>query len=67
MRRQYERKFGIRDRAYKLADSGLYDDWQAVERALIEQGFPEAHDALNHDFVRLRLDTACATRKKQNA
>lgn len=50
----------IRERAYKLADAGLYDGWRSIERALIGEGWPNSRAVLSSEFVRRALDDRCA-------
>jgi len=51
------------ERAERLACSGKYSCWQDVKDALEAEGFADAGHALNHHFVRVRLDFECAQAK----
>jgi hypothetical protein len=53
----------VRERAFKLADTGNYENWRMIEAALIGEGWPNSHAALEKDFVRLSLDARCAEAK----
>lgn len=50
----------VRERAYKLADSGKFTGWRMIEAALIGEGWPNSRAALEPDVVRLSLDARCA-------
>jgi len=54
----------IRERAYKLADTGLYDGWRSIETALIGEGWPNSRSVLASEFVRRTLDDRCAAAKR---
>lgn len=49
----------VRQRAYALADSGLFDNAHAVERALIVEGWPNAAHALEGGFARKAVSEKC--------
>lgn len=52
-------------KAEELARSGKYENWLFIEFALRAQGFSDAREALNQDWVRERLDTLCAEAKRK--
>ena len=47
-------------KAEELARSGEYHNWLSIEFALRLQGFSDARDALDRDWVRERLDDLCS-------
>ena len=53
--------------AGKLALSGDYEGWQAIERELRSKGFPRAKLLLNNDRVRDKLDDLCKNAQKKRA
>lgn len=58
----YSRK--LRDRAYKLADTGRFDGWRKIEHAMIGEGWLNIHAVLGAPYVRLALDDRCATARR---
>lgn len=46
-------------KAEKLACSGKFQNWLSIEFALRSEGFSDAREALDRDWVRERLDTLC--------
>jgi hypothetical protein len=42
----------VRDRAYKLAESGSFANVRAVEQALIGEGWPNVGTAIGNDYTR---------------
>jgi hypothetical protein len=48
------------ERAYRLAHSGRYSDWKAIEQELQSEGFLRAADLLNDGRVREELNHICA-------
>jgi len=53
--------------AGKLALSGDYEGWQAIERELRSKGFPRAKLLLNNDRVRDKLDDLCKNAQEKRA
>mgnify|MGYP003580253494 CR=1 FL=1 len=49
----------LRDRAFKLADSGLFDGWRSIENAMVGEGWLNCHKVLESDYLRLSLDDHC--------
>jgi hypothetical protein len=50
--------------AYRLAQSGEHQNYQAIEWELQASGFPRAHQLLDHERVRENLDGMCAQARK---
>ena len=50
----------IIERAYRLAHSGRYSGWKAIEQELQSEGFSRAPDLLDDGRVREELDHICA-------
>jgi len=50
--------------AYRLAQSGEHRNYQAIEWELQASGFPRAHQLLDHERVREKLDGMCAEARK---
>ncbi len=52
----------IRRRAFELADSGIFDDWEAIRRALCSR-FHDAHlhEIFASPFCRIDIDQRCRT------
>lgn len=59
---KYSRK--LRERAYMLADSGQFDGWRYVEKALIGEGWENSHIVLGSSFMRMALDERCAAARE---
>jgi hypothetical protein len=52
--------FALRSRAYELADTGLYKEWNQVAYALRDEGFlPSLITRLDHDGLAVLLITRC--------
>jgi len=51
------------NRAGYLARTGEFENWQAVQEALLAEGFENARQALKSDVLRQLLDRDC-TRSK---
>ena len=49
----------VRERAYRLADSGLHDSWRSVDRTLIGEGWPNSRAVLGSEYVRRTIDRRC--------
>ena len=49
----------IRERAYKLAESGRFGAVRDVERALIGEGWPNAHRVMHSDYVMQTVEEKC--------
>ena len=52
--------------AYRLAQSGEHRNYQAIEWELQASGFPRAHQLLDHERVREKLDGVCAEAQKDS-
>ena len=50
--------------AYRLAQSGQYQTYQAIEWELRAFGYPQAPQLLCREQVRERLDSVCAEARK---
>src|SRR6266487_3410934 len=50
--------------AYRLARSGEHRDYQAIEWELHAFGHPQAHQLLDHEQARERLNGLCAEARK---
>ena len=53
--------------AGKLAESGEYEGWQAIESELHSRGFPRAKLLLDNDRIRDILDEICKRAQEQRA
>jgi hypothetical protein len=65
-----EQRRQIRPLADKLAQSGKYSGWYAIERKLVDElDMPEARHVLDDEFTRNWLDRLCAQAQqgKRNA
>jgi hypothetical protein len=60
MRRDVERLARIETEAGKMAPSGEYQGADAVEMALLTQGYPEAHTVFGNKWSQAELDRLCA-------
>jgi hypothetical protein len=61
-----ERRETIRQSAYRLADSGSYRDWQAIEGDLcVRYGLIEARRLLTDPVMRTELNRRCVTAIRQ--
>ncbi|MGE4430784.1 MAG: hypothetical protein AB7E05_08605 [Sphingobium sp.] len=49
----------IRDRAYKLAESGQYEAVRDVERALVGEGWPNARRIVQSEYMMQALEEKC--------
>lgn len=49
----------IRDRAYILAETGRFDNANAVQQALVAEGWPNAAQALKSEFARKAIGERC--------
>lgn len=49
----------IRERAYKLAESGKFEAVRDVERALIGEGWPNARRVMHSDYVMRAVEERC--------
>jgi hypothetical protein len=55
---------GLRNRAYRLADTGRYTDWASLSADLVEEGAAEvivrqlSHDGLFQSMLKTRLTAA---------
>jgi hypothetical protein len=54
----------IRSRAYELARSGRHSSCVSIERALEQEGFADAHMALQDPYVRVHVGTLCGNAKR---
>lgn len=54
----------LRERAYLLADTGKFNGWRYIEKALISEGWENSHVVLGSSFMRLALDERCATARE---
>ncbi|PBB89627.1 hypothetical protein CK215_26690 [Mesorhizobium sp. WSM3864] len=52
--------------AGKLAASGDFEGWQAIERELRSKGFLRAKLLLDNDRVRDKLDDLCKSAREKN-
>ena len=52
--------------AYRLAQSGEHQNYQAIEWELRAFGFRRAHQLLDHERVREKLDGMCAKARKDS-
>ena len=52
-------------KAEELARSGKHENWLSIEFALRAQGFSNAREALDRDWVRERIDTLCSEAKRK--
>ena len=50
--------------AYRLAQSGEHQNYQAIEWELQAFGYPRARQLLDHERVREKLDGMCAKARK---
>lgn len=48
-----------RARAYALAETGDYDNFNAVQQALAAEGWPNAGEALMSDYARKAVGERC--------
>ena len=53
--------------AGKLAESGDYEGWRAIESELRSRGFPRAKLLFDNDRVRDKLDEICKSAQEQRA
>ncbi|WP_192181108.1 hypothetical protein [Mesorhizobium amorphae] len=53
--------------AGRLAESGDYEGWQAIESELRRRGFPRAKLLFDNDRVRDKLDEICKSAQEQRA
>lgn len=53
----------IREMADKLADTGDYSDWWAIEAQLRADGLAKARQVLDNEDVRERLNQRCKAAK----
>jgi len=53
--------------AYNLAQSGEYPGWCDIEVELEGQGFSRAHQLLDDEQIRERLDVMCVEARKDRA
>ena len=58
-----ERHAFIIRRADQLAESGRFDQWLQIEWRIRFEGYHEARQILDNDFIRFRLNEACARAK----
>lgn len=49
----------IRERAYKLAESGQYESVRDVERALVGEGWPNARRIVQGEYMMQALEEKC--------
>lgn len=49
----------LRARAYALAESGQFANAHAVEQALVAEGWPNIHRALDGDYARKAISERC--------
>ncbi len=49
----------VRDRAYKLAESGNFEAVRDVERALVGEGWPNAYRIMHSDYVMRAVEEKC--------
>jgi hypothetical protein len=52
--------------AYRLAQSGEHQNYQAIEWELRASGFRRARQLLDHERVREKLDGMCAEARKDS-
>ncbi|AZO28745.1 MULTISPECIES: hypothetical protein [unclassified Mesorhizobium] len=53
--------------AGKLAASGDFEGWQAIERELRSKGFPRAKLLLDNDRIRNKFDNLCKSAQEKRA
>ncbi|TIT95911.1 MAG: hypothetical protein E5W55_12135 [Mesorhizobium sp.] len=53
--------------AGKLAASGDFEGWQAIERELRSKGFPRAKLLLDNDRIRNKIDNLCRSAQEKRA
>jgi hypothetical protein len=61
---RHNRKNAVQ-RAGELARSGLYENWQAIQEALVGEGFIEAPEALRSVYLRMILEDHCAAARRK--
>lgn len=54
----------VRDRAYKLAESGNFEAVRDVERALIGEGWPNASKVMHSDYVMQAVEEKCRSARQ---
>lgn len=59
-----DRRQSVKAAARELADSGLHQNWRAIETALVAQGYPDAPQALADEVVRGQLNVRCGGRRQ---
>ena len=52
-------------RAGELARSGQFENWQAIQEALVHEGFSEATHALKSEYLRIMLEDDCAAARRK--
>lgn len=57
--KQEQRNQYMNRRAYELAATGNYGSYLGIEKALIDEGYPEARDYLNRSWSRKDLQQIC--------
>ena len=57
--RKEQRHAYVLRRARELAASGDHRDYLTIEWAIIEEGYPEARDLLDRDYLRKELKETC--------
>ncbi len=65
MRTQRERDNHVLKLAHAWADSGEFEGWLTVERALVARGFAKARGLLDDQYIRSELDRRCANAIKK--
>ena len=54
-----EKQAYVRRRAYELAESGTCTDYVTIEILLDREGYPEARDWLDDEYLRESLNKIC--------
>jgi hypothetical protein len=58
----------IRQRAFELADSGIFDDWEAIRRALCSRfHVAHLHQIFSSPFCRMDIDQRCRTARTSSS
>ena len=53
----------LRARAYALAESGRFEGAHGVEQALVAEGWPNIHRALESEYARKSISERCLAAK----
>ena len=60
LRMEDRRSQRVRERAYRLAESGLHQSWRSVAETLIGEGWPDSQRVMASEYVRRSIDSRCA-------